>query len=175
MNWEFVEYLLSKFYTVSRAVFAEEATWLFHNLLCALSPPSSLQSTCSCSHARHANESENALNSNSHSHFFYFLSFVLRILHNGCSVKGGARGQTAPKYSEKTWSLYACASGAHWGTIFWTCTRTGQSIYRSFSRSLRLHKGWREEEGVKRREKVAADWGRDLTLIVGSLRGIAIF
>lgn len=27
----------------------------------------------------------------------------------------------------------------------------------------------------KRREKVAADWGRDLTLVVGSLRGIAIF
>lgn len=105
MNWEFVEYLLSKFYTVSRAVFAEEATWLFHNLLCALSPPPSLQSTCT-SHARHANESENALNSNSHSHFFYFLSFVLRILHNGCSVKGGQGGRrrrnTAKKLDRST-------------------------------------------------------------------------
>lgn len=162
MNWEFAEYCLSKFYTESRAVSTEDATWLFHNLLLLLLLLLPFAGTCSCSlGTRRANESENALNSNSHSHFFYFYLSYFVYYTMGVRRRGEkAERKTAPKYSEKTWSLYACASGAHWGTIFWTCTRTGQSIYRSFSRSLDWTKGeeWRGGEG---REKGPADWGRD--------------
>lgn len=103
MNWEFAEYCLSKFYTESRAVSTEDATWLFHNLPLLLLLLLPFAGTCSCSlGTRRANESENALNLNSHSHFFLFLPFVLRILHNGCAERRGEGGRkTAPKYSEK--------------------------------------------------------------------------
>lgn len=145
MNWELAEYFLSKFYTVSRAVSTEDATWLFHNLLCALSPLS----------AEHLQlfpwsdvQTKVKMRSTQIPIPIFFIFYLSYFVYYTMGVRRrGEGGKTAPKYSEKIWSLYACASGAHWGTIFWTCTRTGQSIYRSFSRSPRLHEGWRGEEG----------------------------
>lgn len=169
MNWEFAEYCLSKFYTESRAVSTEDATWLFHNLLLLLLLLP-FAGTCSCSlGTRRANESENALNSNSHSHFFYFYLSYFVYYTMGVRRRGEkAERKTAPKYSEKKLDR---STRAQVGPIEGQYSGHARELVNRFiARLVDRSIGRREGEGTCRLGQRL-----DSTLVVGSLRGIAIF
>lgn len=99
MNWELAEYFLSKFYTVSRAVSTEDATWLFHNLLCALSPLS----------AEHLQlfpwsdvQTKVKMRSTQIPIPIFFIFYLSYFVYYTMGVRRrGEGGKTAPKYSEK--------------------------------------------------------------------------